>query len=419
MTQQTALPNCIVAQSGGPTVAINASLAGVIHASAGHYGTVYGSINGILGILNQNYLNLTELTASGRDALQRLATTPAMYLGSCRYKLKDYREDPSDYEKIFEQFDALNIKGFFYIGGNDSMDTVLKLSDYAASIGSDIRIIGIPKTIDNDLMITDHTPGFGSAAKYIASTLLEIAHDTIIYPVKSITIVEIMGRDAGWLTAASALARNTYCDAPHLIYLPECTFNTEDFLADVRELLTERDNVIVAVSEGIHDAEGNYISAGESATDTFGHSQLSGAGKALELLIKASIPVKVRSVEINILQRCAAHLSSATDLKEAFFSGEKAVTLALQGVTASMVVMKRTSDEPYTIAYDYAKIKNIANEAKSVPRKWINARGNNVTEEMLAYLTPLIQGEVPVTYYHGLPSYMDVSHLATQVHNLQ
>lgn len=419
MTQQTALPNCIVAQSGGPTVAINASLAGVIHASVGHYGTVYGSINGILGILNQNYLNLTELTASGRDALQRLATTPAMYLGSCRYKLKDYREDPSDYEKIFEQFDALNIKGFFYIGGNDSMDTVLKLSDYAASIGSDIRIIGIPKTIDNDLMITDHTPGFGSAAKYIASTLLEIAHDTIIYPVKSITIVEIMGRDAGWLTSASALARNTYCDAPHLIYLPECTFNTEDFLADVRELLTERDNVIVAVSEGIHDAEGNYISAGESATDTFGHSQLSGAGKALELLIKASIPVKVRSVEINILQRCAAHLSSATDLKEAFFSGEKAVTLALQGVTASMVVMKRTSDEPYTIVYDYAKIKNIANEAKSVPRKWINARGNNVTEEMLAYLTPLIQGEVPVTYYHGLPSYMDVSHLAAQDHNLQ
>lgn len=185
MTQQTDLPNCIVAQSGGPTVAINASLAGVIHASVGHYGTVYGSINGILGILNQNYLNLTELTASGRDALQQLATTPAMYLGSCRYKLKDYREDPSDYEKIFEQFDALNIKGFFYIGGNDSMDTVLKLSDYAASIGSDIRIIGIPKTIDNDLMITDHTPGFGSAAKYIASTLLEIAHDTIIYPVKA------------------------------------------------------------------------------------------------------------------------------------------------------------------------------------------------------------------------------------------
>ena len=405
MTQQTDLPNCIVAQSGGPTVAINASLAGVIHASVGHYGTVYGSINGILGILNQNYLNLTELTASGRDALQQLATTPAMYLGSCRYKLKDYREDPSDYEKIFEQFDALNIKGFFYIGGNDSMDTVLKLSDYAASIGSDIRIIGIPKTIDNDLMITDHTPGFGSAAKYIASTLLEIAHDTIIYPVKSITIVEIMGRDAGWLTAASALARNTYCDAPHLIYLPECTFNTEDFLADVRELLTERDNVIVAVSEGIHDAEGNYISAGESATDTFGHSQLSGAGKALELLIKASIPVKVRSVEINILQRCAAHLSSATDLKEAFFSGEKAVTLALQGVTASMVVMKRTSDEPYTIVYDYAKIKNIANEAKSVPRKWINARGNGVEQPFIDYALPLIQGETAMQKECSLPRF--------------
>ena len=206
MTQHINLPNCIVAQSGGPTVAINASLVGVICASIGHYGTVYGSINGILGILNQHYLNLTELAVSGKDTLQRLATTPAMYLGSCRYKLKDYHEDASDYKKIFAQFKALNIKAFFYIGGNDSMDTVLKLSSYADSIGSNIQIIGIPKTIDNDLMITDHTPGFGSAAKYIASTLLEIAHDTIIYPVKSVTIIEIMGRDAGWLTAASLLA---------------------------------------------------------------------------------------------------------------------------------------------------------------------------------------------------------------------
>lgn len=379
----------------------------------------HGAINGVLGILNKHYLNLTELAASDKDALSRLATTPAMYLGSCRYKLKDYREDASDYEIIFQQFRELNIKAFFYIGGNDSMDTVLKLSEYATHINSDIRIIGIPKTIDNDLMITDHTPGFGSAAKYIASSLLEIAHDTIIYAVKSVTIVEIMGRDAGWLTAASALARNEYNNAPDLIYLPETDFNTDEFLEDVQHLLSQQDNVIIAVSEGIHDRNGNYISAGESAEDTFGHSQLSGAGKALELLVKSHIPVKVRSVEINILQRCASHLASATDLKEAFFSGEKAVTLALQGVTASMVVMKRTSDEPYTIVYDYAEIKNIANEAKSIPREWINARGNNVTEEMLAYLTPLIQGEVPVTYSHGLPSYMDVSHLAAQAHNLQ
>lgn len=276
------------------------------------------------------------------------------------------------------------------------------------------RLLGIPKTIDNDLMITDHTPGFGSAAKYIASTLLEIAHDTIIYPVKSVTIIEIMGRDAGWLTAASALARNSYCSAPHLIYLPESDFNTESFVEDVRDLLTVQNNVIVAVSEGIHDSNGNYISAGENSSDTFGHSQLSGAGKALELLIRASLPVKVRSVEINILQRCAVHLSSATDLKEAFLSGEKAVSLALQGVTASMVIMKRTSDAPYTITYDYAEIKNIANEAKSVPREWINARGNNVTYEMLTYLTPLIQGEVPIAYHNGLPNYMDVSHLSSQ-----
>ena len=411
MTQQTDLPNCIVAQSGGPTVAINASLAGVIHASVGHYGTVYGSINGILGILNQNYLNLTELTASGRDALQQLATTPAMYLGSCRYKLKDYREDPSDYEKIFEQFDALNIKGFFYIGGNDSMDTVLKLSDYAASIGSDIRIIGIPKTIDNDLMITDHTPGFGSAAKYIASTLLEIAHDTIIYPVKSITIVEIMGRDAGWLTAASALARNTYCDAPHLIYLPECTFNTEDFLADVRELLTERDNVIVAVSEGIHDAEGNYISAGESATDTFGHSQLSGAGKTLETLIAHRLGIKVRSIELNLPQRCAAHLSSLTDIEESKELGRTAVAHALKGASGYMSIIRRESNQPYRVSYDIADISLIANEVRSVPRDFINASGNNVTEKMAEYLRPIIVGQPSLTYENGMPVYLPLPHL--------
>ena len=240
----TSIQNCMVAQSGGPTVAINASLAGVIKGAAGCYGTVYGSVNGILGILNEHYLNLSEIMEADDNALE-------------------------------------NIGAFFYIGGNDSMDTVLKLSEYAERIGSNVRIIGIPKTIDNDLMVTDHTPGFGSAAKYIASSLLEIAHDTFIYAVKSVTIVEIMGRDAGWLTAASALARNEYSDAPHLIYLPECNFDKDEFLTDVRALLEEHNNIIIAVSEGIHDAEGNYICAGESKEDTFGHSQLSGAGKSV------------------------------------------------------------------------------------------------------------------------------------------
>ena len=276
--------NCMVAQSGGPTVAINASLAGVIDGvmRSDMYDTVYGSLNGITGILNNDLTNLSELMQQNSEYLDRLKVTPAMYLGSCRYKLPNYLDDDSSYVFIFKQFETYHIDAFFYIGGNDSMDTVLKLSEYGKKIGSPVRIVGIPKTIDNDLCETDHTPGFGSAAKYIASSLLEIAHDTFIYAVKSVTIVEIMGRDAGWLTAASALARNGYNTAPHLIYLPEVPFDKEDFLLDVKRMLFERNNVIVAVSEGIRDASGNYISASESSVDTFGHSQLSGAGKTLE-----------------------------------------------------------------------------------------------------------------------------------------
>ena len=408
--------NVIVAQSGGPTVAINASLSGVIRQAieSDMYDTVYGSVNGILGILNNNTINLSELAANDADFLHRLETTPAMFLGSCRHKLPHFMDDDSSYVYIFKQFELLNIGAFFYIGGNDSMDTVWKLSEYGKTIGSDIRIIGIPKTVDNDLCETDHTPGFGSAAKYIASSILEIAHDTFIYAVKSVTIVEIMGRDAGWLTAASVLARNEYNAAPHLIYLPEVPFHTEEFLLDVKRLLFERNNVIIAVSEGIRDTEGNYISASDSAKDNFGHSQLSGAGKTLEHIVKEKLGVKVRSVEVNVLQRCASHLASQTDLSEAVMLGRKAVMFSEEGVTASMVIMNRTSNEPYTIEYAHAEIKNIANEAKSVPREWINDAGNDVTQEMIDYLLPLIQGESNVTYKNGLPVYANVSHL-TQV----
>ena len=408
--------NVMVAQSGGPTVAINASLAGVIQGvqSSSSYGTVYGAVNGILGILNDELLNLSSLMEENPAFMERLITTPAMFLGSCRHKLPNYLDDDSYYVFIFSQFEKYNIDAFFYIGGNDSMDTVLKLSEYGKKIGSNIRIIGIPKTIDNDLCMTDHTPGFGSAAKYIASSLLEIAHDTFIYAVKSVTIVEIMGRDAGWLTAASALARNGYSTAPHLIYLPEVPFDTEDFLLDVKRALFERDNVIIAVSEGIRDVNGNYISATESAADTYGHSQLSGAGRTLEFLIKEKLGIKVRSVEINVLQRSAAHLASKTDLEESVELGKKAVALSEEGVTASMVTVNRISNAPYKISYEYAEIKNIANEAKSVPREWINDAGNDVTQEMIDYLTPLIQGESNVTYENGLPVYMDITHLAKQ-----
>lgn len=406
--------NCMVAQSGGPTVAINASLRGVIEgvSSSNQYHTVYGALNGITGILNNEFLNLTELMDEHPDYMDRLTKTPAMFLGSCRYKLPSYMDDDSPYVFIFKQFENYNVDAFFYIGGNDSMDTVLKLSEYGKKIGSSVRIIGIPKTIDNDLYETDHTPGFGSAAKYIATSLLEIAHDTFIYAVNSVTIVEIMGRDAGWLTAAAALARNEYNAAPHLIYLPEVPFDPEDFLLDVKRLLFERNNVIVAVSEGIRDVNGNYISASEQATDNFGHSQLSGAGKTLEFLVKEKLGVKVRSVEINVLQRCAAHLASQTDLDESVALGKKAVALSEEGVTASMVTIQRVSNAPYTVEYGYSEIKNIANEAKSVPLEWISPSRNDVEQPLIDYLTPLIQGESSVEYKNGLPVYMDVSHLA-------
>lgn len=404
--------NCMVAQSGGPTAAINSSLAGVIAGvkNSKKYNTIYGSVNGILGLLNENYLNLSEVISS-EEVLTRLQNTPAMYLGSCRHKLPSYVEDDTPYIRIFEQFEKLQIGAFFYIGGNDSMDTVLKLSDYAKKINSDIKIVGVPKTIDNDLCVTDHTPGFGSAAKYIATTMLEIAHDTFIYPVKSVTIVEIMGRDAGWLTAASALARNTYNTAPHLIYLPEVAFDADQFIADIQELMKEKNNIIVAVSEGIRDKDGQYIAASVATNDTFGHQQLSGVGKALEYLVKDRINVKVRSVEINVLQRCASHLASATDLSESFNQGKKAVALAEEGVTASMVCLRRTSNHPYTVEYDYAAIAGIANQAKSVPVEWINERGNDIKEELVEYLLPLIQGEVTHSFVNGVPTYMDVTHL--------
>lgn len=404
--------NCIVAQSGGPTVAINASLAGVVAGvlASEKYDTCYGSLNGITGIWNNSIINLTE-DAEKEGFLEQLAITPAMYLGSCRHKLPDIEKDEEIYKTIFARFDELNIRAFFYIGGNDSMDTVLKLSEYAKSIHYDISIIGVPKTVDNDLCITDHTPGFGSAAKYIAASILEIAHDTMIYPVKSVTIVEIMGRDAGWLTAASALARNEYHQAPDLIYLPETNFDETAFIADINAKLEKQNNVIVAVSEGIHDANGNYITATEAAADTFGHAQLSGAGKALEMMVRDQIGVKVRSIEVNILQRCAAHLSSKTDIDESFAQGKYGVQLAEEGITGSMVCIKRESNTPYTISYTYANIKEIANEAKSVPREWINEAGNDITQELIDYITPLIQGECAIAYKNGLPVYAAISHL--------
>ncbi len=408
--------NVIVAQSGGPTAAINASLAGVIDAvlQSDDYETVYGSIYGILGIMENRLMNLNEKAAENPDFIRLLKTSPAMYLGSCRYKLPDEEADEAAYAQLFAQFEAYQVGAFFYIGGNDSMDTVLKLGRYGNKIGSSIRFIGIPKTIDNDLCVTDHTPGYGSAAKYVASSLLEVAHDTFIYSVKSVTIVEIMGRDAGWLTAASALARTSYSSAPHLIYLPEVPFEKERFLADVREQLAQRNNVIIAVSEGIRDKDGTYISATAAKEDQFGHSQLSGTGKCLEYLVKDAINVKVRSIELNVLQRCASHIASLTDLDEAYALGKQAVSYASQGQSQCMLTLRRVSGKPYQTGIETADINGIANEAKSIPREWINEAGNDITQELYDYMAPLIVGEPALSYKNGLPVYLPISHLDTQ-----
>ena len=405
--------NCIVAQSGGPTVAINASLAGVIDGvkKSNKFTRVYGAIHGIQGVLDNNFIDLSLMALSKFPLVNTLELSPAMYLGSCRYKLPDFEVDSKPYEIIFDRFEEYQVAAFFYIGGNDSMDTVDKLSKYAKKIGSDVKIVGIPKTIDNDLCHTDHTPGFGSAAKYVASTMLEIAHDTYIYQIPSVVIVEIMGRDAGWLTAASCLARNDYSPAPHLIYLPEVDFDEDQFIEDIKNVLKTSRCFIVAVSEGIHDKDGNYISATSAVADKFGHAQLSGTGKALESLVKDRMDIKVRSIELNVLQRCAAHISSRTDINESFALGQAAVKYAAEGMTAVMSTIKRVSNDPYQWIIEPENVSLIANQAKTIPLEWITPEKNDVTPEMEAYLRPLIIGEVSLQYKDGLPMYLPVNHL--------
>ena len=402
--------NLLVGQSGGPTAVINGSLYGVVSEGLANpeIDNVIGMVNGIEGFLADHTIDMAPLKENGE--LERIRTTPGSYLGSCRYKLPEDLSDPV-YPELFQKFTEKEISYFFYIGGNDSMDTVDKLNTYAKAVGKDVKIVGIPKTIDNDLCITDHTPGYGSAAKYVASTLLEIGHDTSIYPINSVTIVEIMGRDAGWLTGASVLARNKYNHAPHLIYLPEVAFDEAQFIEDVREAIKKYNNVVIAVSEGIKNAEGKYISATSAVEDTFGHSQLSGTGKCLEYIIKQNLQVKVRSVEINILQRCAAHMSSITDIGEAFRLGRHAVETALEGKSGVMVTAIRKANEPYSVKMGDTDVKNVAGLVKHVPREWINERGNDVTQDFVDYAYPLILGEPVVKYERGIPDYLDVSHL--------
>ena len=400
------MKNMIVGQSGGPTAVINGSLYGVVSEGFKHPESiehVYGMINGIEGFLSNQIMDMHPLLKNGD--LELIRTTPGSYLGSCRYKLPEDLNDPV-YPELFQKFEDYNIGYFFYIGGNDSMDTVSKLSRYAAKIQSPIRVIGVPKTIDNDLVETDHTPGFGSAAKFVATTVREIAIDASVYDNKnSVTIVEIMGRHAGWLTAASALARKFEGDNPVLIYLPEVAFNQEEFLEKVKKALETTHNLVVCVSEGINDGNGTFICefASDVGVDTFGHKMLTGSGKYLENLIKEKLGVKVRSVELNVSQRCSSSCLSKTDLDEADHSGAFAVNAALNGETGKMISFVRANTSPYELSFSTADVNIICNQEKAVPLSWITKDGSDVTDEFIRYAVPLIQGSVDVPTENGLP----------------
>ena len=398
------LGNAIVGQSGGPTAAINASLAGVIRAAqaAPEIEHIYGMKNGVEGLVKG--VEPINITLS-ETQLKLLSSTPASALGSCRHKLpEDF--DSEEYKKLEEVFDRYNIKYFFYIGGNDSMDTVHKLSEYCKLKGRKLRVIGVPKTIDNDLIGTDHTPGYGSAAKFIAITVQEVLRDCAVYTRPAVTIIEIMGRDAGWLAAAAALPGAISGVAPDYIYLPEKPFDTSSFLNDIKAALNSHPDVVVAVSEGIRDAEGNHIGAAlHKGKDVFGNVNLSGVGKALELLVKEQIGCKVRSIELNLLQRCASHAASLTDICESERIGESAVKAALNGETAKMMCFKRKDETEYGIDIISNDVINIANQTKTVPDSYINDCNNYITDECINYMLPLIKGELPVVWENGIPKH--------------
>lgn len=398
--------NLLVAQSGGPTTAINATLAGVIQGAqqSVKIGAIYGGLHGIQGVMQRQLVDLGKIFAA-EEELACLKTTPAALLGSCRYKLPAPGTDDSVYQTITEVLREYDISAFVYIGGNDSMDTVDKLSAYFTQNGIDIAVMGAPKTIDNDLCETDHTPGFGSAAKYVATTFAELARDCHVYRLPSVTVVEVMGRDAGWLTASAALA----CHAdkgPDYIYLPERPFDEQVFLHNLAQPLVLHKPVVVAVSEGVRTADGRYLGEQSgSGTDAFGHSQLAGVGQYLENQIAKAYGCKVRSVQLNLMQRCAAHLASATDLNEACALGATAATAAISGVSGQMARIRRLQNNPYAVCYETIPVQMVANKVKQVPQSWITPDGTGVTDKMVEYLLPLVQGEVYPVLKNGLPSF--------------
>ena len=403
--------NIIVGQSGGPTAAINSSLAGVYRTAIDRGAKkVYGMRHGIQGLLNEDYIDLSEHIQTDLD-VELLKRTPAAYLGSCRYKLPKIHEDIATYDKIFSILDKLEIECFIYIGGNDSMDTIKKLSDYAILRGHPTKFLGVPKTIDNDLALTDHTPGYGSAAKYIGTSVKEIIQDSqaLIYDKGLVTIVEIMGRNAGWLVGAAALSKGEDCDGPDLIYVPELPFDIDNFLVRIKELLAEKTFVVVAVSEGIRLADGRYVcelTDGVDFVDAFGHKQLTGTANYLARRLAQEIGCKTRTIELSSMQRAASHLASRIDILEAFQVGGAAVKAADEGDTGEMVIIKRLSDDPYQSTTDLRNVHKVSNVEKVVPREWITEDGTYVTDEFISYVRPLIQGDVSPVMVDGIPRYL-------------
>lgn len=400
--------NILVGQSGGPTAVINASLYGVIQEGLAHpkeIGHVYGMVNGIEGFLSGHVLDLSH--SLGTHDLELLKQTPAAYLGSCRFKLPEHLDAPV-YSLLFDKLAAQDIGACLYIGGNDSMDTVDKLSRCARIRHESISFMGIPKTIDNDLPVTDHTPGYGSAAKYVASTVREISLDASVYQQPAVTIVELMGRHAGWVTAASALARKYPGDNPLLIYMPEVPFSMEQFFRDLEHALCCRPNVVVCISEGIRDKKGRFICeyVNDAQIDTFGHKMLTGSAKILESYVRNRFQVKVRSVELNVNQLCSSLLASAADMEEAIFSGRMAVEKALLGETGRMITCSRVKGPEYKLIYGLTDVGNVCNKEKSFPPQWITPNGSDIGPEFLEYALPLIQGQPVHIMEHGLPCYL-------------
>lgn len=396
---------CLFGQSGGPTSVINASALGVLETALEEacITEVYGCAHGIKGILNDC---LYDISKEDPEELKLLRFTPSSALGSCRYKLKDSSEDDTDYKRILEIFQKYNIRYFFYNGGNDSMDTCNKVSKYLMSQNYECRIIGVPKTIDNDLFGTDHCPGFGSAAKYIATSCMEIYQDANVYDTGTVVIVEIMGRNAGWLTAASALA-SRMGGGPDLIYLPERPFDLERAMDEIQAVYRNRNNCLVALSEGILDKDGKFIAeyGQDVATDAFGHKQMGGAGAFVAGEVKRRFGYKVRSIELSLLQRCAAHCASKTDIDEAYLAGKTAVELAVAGETDKMVAFERLAGAGYSIQCKLIDLHLVANAEKKVPAQWITPEGTGLTQEFMDYALPLIQGETELPYENGLPRF--------------